>query len=107
MTPSRHRSDRNPAGATLSCVLGRTDRRKTDAPIPADRRSLVRYPEFRPPPRPAIREDDGMSESYTLEQYVHDLRTITAQESDPITITEQVAPLARIFAKSPGWIRPE
>src|SRR5262249_33727067 len=49
----------------------------------------------------------AMSESYSLEQYVHDLRTITAQESDPITITERVAPLAKMFAKSPGWIRPE
>jgi len=48
-----------------------------------------------------------MSESYSLEQYVHDLRTITARESDPITITERVAPLAKMFAKSPGWIRPE
>jgi predicted metal-dependent enzyme (double-stranded beta helix superfamily) len=48
-----------------------------------------------------------MSDSYSLDQYVHDLRTITAQESDPITITERVAPLAKKFAQTPGWLRPE
>ena len=48
-----------------------------------------------------------MSASYSLDQYVHDLRTITAQESDPITITERVAPLAKKFAQAPGWLRPE
>jgi hypothetical protein len=48
-----------------------------------------------------------MSDSYSLDQYVHDLRTITAQESAPITITERVAPLAKKFAQAPGWLRPE
>jgi hypothetical protein len=48
-----------------------------------------------------------MSASYSLDQYVHDLRTITARESDPITLTERVAPLAKKFAQNPGWLRPE
>jgi predicted metal-dependent enzyme (double-stranded beta helix superfamily) len=50
---------------------------------------------------------DAMSDSYSLDQYVHDLRTITAQESNPITITDRVAPLAKKFAQTPGWLRPE
>jgi hypothetical protein len=29
-------------------------------------------------------ESDAMSGSYSLDQYVHDLRTITARETDPI-----------------------
>jgi predicted metal-dependent enzyme (double-stranded beta helix superfamily) len=45
--------------------------------------------------------------TYTLEQYVQDLRTITAQESDPEKITERVAPLAKKFAQAPDWLRPE
>jgi predicted metal-dependent enzyme (double-stranded beta helix superfamily) len=48
-----------------------------------------------------------MSASYSLDQSVHDLRTITARESDPITITERVAPLAKKFAQNPGWLRPK
>ena len=45
--------------------------------------------------------------SYSLEQYVQDLRTITAQETDPVRITDRVAPLAQKFAQAPGWFRPE
>jgi predicted metal-dependent enzyme (double-stranded beta helix superfamily) len=48
-----------------------------------------------------------MTSPYTLEQYVDDLRAITAQETDPEKITERVEPLARRFAKEPGWFRPE
>jgi len=48
-----------------------------------------------------------MTTPYTLEQYVRDLRTITAQETDPVKITDRVAPLAKKFARSPGWLRPE
>ena len=48
-----------------------------------------------------------MTSPYTLEQYVQDLRAITARESDPERITERVAPLAKKFAQSPGWLRPE
>jgi len=48
-----------------------------------------------------------MTTPYTLEQYVRDLRTITAQETDPVKITDRVAPLAKKFAQSPGWLRPE
>jgi len=44
---------------------------------------------------------------YDLKQYVQDLRAITAQEADPVRITERVAPLAQKFARSPGWFRPE
>jgi len=52
-------------------------------------------------------ESDAMTSPYSLEQYVQDLRTITAEESDPVRITDRVAPLARKFAQAPGWFRPE
>ena len=48
-----------------------------------------------------------MTAPYTLEQYVADLRAIAAQETDPVRITDRVAPLAQKFAKAPGWFRPE
>ncbi len=48
-----------------------------------------------------------MTGLYSLEQYVQDLRAITAKETDPVTITERVAPLAKKFAQSPGWLRSE
>jgi hypothetical protein len=43
----------------------------------------------------------------TLDQYVRDLREITTQHSDPVEITDLVAPLARKFAQSPELRRPE
>lgn len=45
--------------------------------------------------------------NYTLDQYVHDLRTITTEETDPVRITDRVAPLAQRFAQAPGWLRPQ
>jgi len=48
-----------------------------------------------------------MAGPYSLEQYVQDLRAITAQETDPVRITDRVAPLAKKFAQAPGWLRPE
>jgi predicted metal-dependent enzyme (double-stranded beta helix superfamily) len=48
-----------------------------------------------------------MSAPYTLRDYVRDLRTIRASETDPVRITERVAPLARQFAEAGGWFRPE
>jgi len=48
-----------------------------------------------------------MAASYTLDQYVRDLRTITAQEADLAKITDLVAPLAKKFAQSPELRRPE
>jgi predicted metal-dependent enzyme (double-stranded beta helix superfamily) len=45
--------------------------------------------------------------TYSLDQYVADLRMIAAQETDPEKITERVAPLAEAFANSPGWFKPE
>jgi len=48
-----------------------------------------------------------MPVSYILEQYVNDLRAITARETDPIKITDLVAPLAMKFAQSGEWFRPE
>lgn len=44
-----------------------------------------------------------MADSYTLDQYVNDLRAITTKETDPVKITDVVAPLAKRFAQSPGW----
>ena len=43
----------------------------------------------------------------TLDQYVRDLREITAQHSDPVEITDLVAPLAKELAQSPELRRPE
>ncbi len=48
-----------------------------------------------------------MPSSYSLEQYVKDLRSVTAQESDPEKITERVAPIAKRFALDAGWMRPQ
>ena len=35
-----------------------------------------------------------MNSLYSLDQYVRDLRTVTAEETDPIKIANRVAPLA-------------
>jgi predicted metal-dependent enzyme (double-stranded beta helix superfamily) len=48
-----------------------------------------------------------MPAPYSLDQYVDDLRTITAKETDPHRITDLVAPLAKTFAQTSGWFRPE
>jgi predicted metal-dependent enzyme (double-stranded beta helix superfamily) len=48
-----------------------------------------------------------MAVPYTLDQYVSDLRAITAKENDPVKITDLVAPLAKKFAQSPELRRPE
>jgi predicted metal-dependent enzyme (double-stranded beta helix superfamily) len=48
-----------------------------------------------------------MTKSYSLDQYLRDLRTITAEETDPVRITDRVVPLARKFAQATGWFRPE
>jgi hypothetical protein len=46
-----------------------------------------------------------MTSSYSLDQYVRDPRTITAEETDPVRITDRVAPLAKKSAQTPGWLR--
>jgi hypothetical protein len=51
-------------------------------------------------------EVDAMTISYTLDQYVRDLRTITAQETDPVKITDLVAPLAKKFCAIAGTAPP-
>jgi len=51
-------------------------------------------------------EGDLMSQPYSLEQYVQDLRIITAEERDSVKITDRVVPLAKKFAQTPGWLRP-
>ncbi len=48
-----------------------------------------------------------MTNPYTLDQYVSDLLTITAVETDPAKITDLVAPLAKKFAQSPELRRPQ
>ena len=45
--------------------------------------------------------------AYDLAQYIEDLNRITRQESDDKTIVRLVAPLARKFAASPGWLKDE
>jgi predicted metal-dependent enzyme (double-stranded beta helix superfamily) len=48
-----------------------------------------------------------MSDRYTLDAYIGELRRISASETDPATITTLVAPLARKFAQGVEWSRPE
>ena len=48
-----------------------------------------------------------MTTSYGTADYVRDLRAITAKETDPVRITDLVAPLAKKFAQAPGWFLPE
>src|SRR5215471_20331036 len=48
-----------------------------------------------------------MSIPYRLGDYVRDLRTIRENETDPVRITELVAPLAGKFAQTGDWFRPE
>ena len=43
---------------------------------------------------------------YTLDQYVNDLRAITAKETDPVKITDLVAPLAKKFAQIARVVSP-
>lgn len=46
--------------------------------------------------------------TYSVEQYVADLRGITADTDDPQRIIEQVRPLARRMAEnSDAWLKPE
>lgn len=48
------------------------------------------------------------SKAYSLEEYVADLRTITAETDDPQRIIEQVRPLAQRMAEnSDAWLKPE
>ena len=48
-----------------------------------------------------------MNSLYSLDEYVRDLRMVTAEETDPIHIADRVAPLAKKFAQTSGWVRPE
>lgn len=48
-----------------------------------------------------------MSEPYTLERYVEDLRRITREASDENEIIERVGPLARRMATEKLWLKPE
>ena len=45
--------------------------------------------------------------SYSVEQYVSDLRAIAAEEIDDVEITRRVKPLAKRLAAAPGWMKPE
>ncbi len=45
--------------------------------------------------------------AYDLAQYIEDLNRITREESDDKTIVRLVAPLARKFVASPGWLKDE
>lgn len=48
-----------------------------------------------------------MSEPYTLDRYVEDLRRITREASDENEIIERVGPLARRLATEKHWLKPE
>lgn len=45
--------------------------------------------------------------SYTLEDFVNDLRTITSEITDPQDIIVRVNPLAERLALAKGWLKPE
>jgi predicted metal-dependent enzyme (double-stranded beta helix superfamily) len=45
--------------------------------------------------------------TYTLEQYAADLRTIAREETDEKEVLRRVAPLSQALATSPGFIRDE
>ena len=47
------------------------------------------------------------SDTYSVQQYVHDLRAITAEETDDAAITRRVKPLAKRLAGDPSWLKPE
>jgi predicted metal-dependent enzyme (double-stranded beta helix superfamily) len=48
-----------------------------------------------------------MSEPYTLDRYVEDLRRIARETSDENEIIERVGPLARRLATEKHWLKPE
>ena len=48
-----------------------------------------------------------MSEPYTLDDYVADLRRITAATDDEDRILAEIGPLAARLATDKGWLRPE
>ena len=52
-------------------------------------------------------EQPSESPAYGLENYVADLRAITAATDDPQRIIEQVRPLARLMALDASWLKPE
>jgi len=48
-----------------------------------------------------------MTESYPLEQYVEDLRSIVAETSDESEIIRQVGPLAQRVVADKSWLQPK
>lgn len=48
-----------------------------------------------------------MSATYSLEDYIHDIRDITSAESQVSVITERIKPLAQRLAATPDWFKPE
>ena len=48
-----------------------------------------------------------MSATYTVEQYVQDIRGIVASETEPREITNRIKPLAKQLAATPDWFKPE
>jgi predicted metal-dependent enzyme (double-stranded beta helix superfamily) len=48
-----------------------------------------------------------MTESYPLEQYVNDLKAITAETSDEAEIIRQVGPLAQRVVADKSWLQPK
>ena len=47
------------------------------------------------------------TETYTLEAFVNDLRTITSETTDPDTIIVRLNPLAERLALDKSWLKPE
>lgn len=48
-----------------------------------------------------------MAESYSLDNYVEDLRRIAGETDDEATIFEQLGPCASRFALNKSWVKPE
>lgn len=48
-----------------------------------------------------------MSETYSLQQYIHDLRLISAETDDEDEIFRRLGPLALKLAANPGWLQPK
>lgn len=55
----------------------------------------------------SIRENAMSQAAYSVEQYVSDIRKITAEETDTSMITKRIKPLALKLVNTPGWMKEE
>ncbi|WP_415402174.1 hypothetical protein [Tateyamaria sp. SN3-11] len=50
---------------------------------------------------------NAVQDTYSIDAYAADIRAIVASESNDRLITDAIKPLAKRFATSPGWFKPE